>query len=375
MTNDLIEAETVAQMPAADGALVASITRAEIDTLISTARAYPRSFKQAMDRMLSLATLTNESADECIYALPRAGKAIEGPSIRFAEMAVQSWGNARVAARTTLIDKTDKFVEAEGFFLDAETNVATLARIRRRIVDSKGRIYNDDMILVTCNAAQSIARRNAILAGIPKAVWKPAYDAAHKVLMGDVKTLANRRAEALASFSRFGLTEAQVLQLMGVKGVEDIGLEQMVPLRGMYSSLLNKDITVEELLRSIEPEKPKKIGAATADLKAPSIFDDAPTAPQAKAPEAPTLPEQPKQPEPPKEVERPKEPQPSPEAEPDDRDIIVSDILQQIRLCNGNEAAMRRVLANNESDIAALDEPRRQRIREAAPFASAKRVA
>lgn len=374
MTNDLIEAETIAQMPAGaeGGEMVATITRAEIDTLISTARAYPRSMRKCMDRMHTLATLTDESADECIYALPRAGKAIEGPSIRFAEMAVQSWGNARVAARTTIIDKKDKFVEAEGFFLDAETNVATLARIRRRIVDSKGRLYNDDMILVTCNAAQSIARRNAILAGIPKAVWKPAYDAAHKVLMGDVKTLSNRRAEALASFSRFGLTEAHVLQLMGVTGIEDIGLEQMVPLRGMFLALKNKDTTVEELLRSIEPDKPKKVGAAAAELKAPSIFDEAPAAPAPAAKE----PEAPKQPESPKPAEAPKASEPAAEAEPDDRDIIVHDLIQQIKVCNGNTAALKRMLAANQSEIRALDEPRKQRLRAAcSPEVAAQFVA
>lgn len=293
MSNDLVE--VTESLPLADASLAGTIAQVEIDTLIQTARRFPRSISRAVKAMTDLATLDEQAADECVYSLPRGGKTIEGPSIRFAELCAQSWGNCRVAARTTVIDRGDKFVEAEGFFLDAETNVATLARIRRRIVDSKGRLYNDDMILVTCNAAQSIARRNAILAGIPKQVWRRPYEASRQVIMGDIKTLGNRRAEAIKAFQRFGLGEAQVLALMGVKGVEDIDQERLVPLRGMYSSLHNQEVTVEDLLRGIEPDKPHRVTAATATMSAPAQFasdglpsaDAAPTAGPRPTPAAP----------------------------------------------------------------------------------------
>ena len=273
------ELEIISHSTAAEDGLVGVIARAEIDTLIATARQYPRSIAQAQKRMMDLATLDEESADDAVYSLPRGGKTLEGPSIRFAELSAQSWGNNRVAARTTAIDRNDRFVEAEGFFLDAETNVATLARVRRRISDSRGKLYNEDMIMVTCNAAQSIARRNAILAGIPKAVWRKPYEAARRVIMGDIKTLANRRADAIKSFQRFGLTEAQVLLLMNVKGVEDIDQEKLVPLRGMYSSLVNQDVTVEELLRAAQPDNKPRVTAVTAIHTAPTQFAaDVPTA-------------------------------------------------------------------------------------------------
>lgn len=282
MTNDVIERTET--MDVADASVIGAIAQAELDTLITTARRYPRSISSAQKRMFDLATLDDESAADAIYSLPRDRKTVEGPSIRFAELASQAWGNSRVAARTVTINKTEKWVEAEGFFLDAETNVATLARIRRRISTKGGGLFNDDMILVTCNAAQSIARRNAILAGIPKAVWRKAYDGARHVIMGDLKTLANRRADAVKSFTRFGLTEAQVLALMGVKGIEDIDQERLVPLRGMYSALHNQETTVEELLGQIEPSKAPRVTAATASMTAPAHFatdglpsvDDAP---------------------------------------------------------------------------------------------------
>jgi hypothetical protein len=45
-----------------------------------------------MRRAQEMATLTPEIAASCIYALPRDGKTIEGPSARFAEVMMHAWG-------------------------------------------------------------------------------------------------------------------------------------------------------------------------------------------------------------------------------------------------------------------------------------------
>lgn len=394
MSTDLEVIESTHAVDLNDDSLAATITRVEIDTLISTARAYPRSISQAQKRMLDLVTLDEESADDAVYSLPRGGRALEGPSIRFAEAAAQCWGNCRVAARTTVVDKREKYVEAEGFFLDAETNVATLARIRRRISDKRGNCFADDMILVTSNAAQSIARRNAILAGIPKAVWKKPYEAARKVIMGDIKTLANRRADAIKAMQRFGLTEAQVLHLMNVKGIEDIDQEKLVPLRGMFSSLTNGDVTVEELMRTVEPERKERVTASTATNGAPAIMSaDVPTA-DAKPAANPTEPD--KKPDTASARTGTTEPQTAektadvparePAKEPakeaataqadmlvefDDRDIIAGDLIEAIRAAaTGAEAE--RIYLDAEDSLAALGDERRAKVEASYQRAAAK---
>jgi hypothetical protein len=375
MSQDLIthhETLEAMQTPSLqDGSLAGAIARVEIDTLIATARQYPRSIAVAIKRMCDLATIDEQASEECVYSLPRGGKTLEGPSIRFAELAAQSWSNSRVAARTTVIDKKEKFVEAEGFFLDAETNVATVARIRRRISTSNGKLFNDDMILVTCNAAQSIARRNAILAGIPKAVWRKPYEMARHVIMGDLTTLANRRADAIKAFQRFGITEAQVLGLLQVKGVEDIDQEKLVPLRGMYSSLHNQEITVEELLRSIEPEKAER-APVSATITAPAAFaDTVPSATPTAAAAAPA------------EVNTTvtteaaaavlASAQPAAAAQPvlfdqetgelpDDEVIVANDIIARIRAAGGNAEALKRIVDEAQQEFNTLPEAQRTRV-------------
>lgn len=268
------EIEVIEEKPIVDASVVGMVTRAEIEQLIDVAHKYPRSVDAAIKAMQSLACYDEESATECVYSLPRDGKAVIGPSVRFAEMASQVWRNNRVAARITVVDRSEKFVEAEGFFLDAEANVAQLARVRRRLSGRNGRLFSDDMIMVTGNAACSIAKRNAILSGIPKMAWRPAYSRALQIIKGDADTLANRRAKAIDHIGQYGLKADQIFAVMGVHGIEDIDLDRLVHLRGMYSALANGEYTVEELLRMVEPEKAERATPQTAKMTAPDVFTD-----------------------------------------------------------------------------------------------------
>lgn len=231
----------------AQASLAVSLARAEVDQQVATARALPRVLSRVVERIQTLATLDEDTAEECVYALPRGGKPIKGPSIRLAEIIGTQWGNARVGARVVHVDRVEKFVEAEGVFHDLETNMATTARVRRRISDKNGKILTDDMIIVTGNAACSIAKRNAILGAVPKAVWRKAYDAVEKVIAGDVKTLAERREKAMKAFAAFGVTSDHVLAALGLRALDDIALEHMPVLAGMHSALKSGEATAEEM--------------------------------------------------------------------------------------------------------------------------------
>lgn len=227
--------------------LAIGLSRAEIDQQIATAHAFPRKISVLTDDILSLVTIDKQSAEECNYALPRGGKPITGPSIRLAEIVAGQWGNCRVGARVVHVDRAEKYVEAEGVFHDLQTNTATTARVRRRISDRQGRLLSDDMIIVTGNAACSIAKRNAILGGVPKAVWRKAHEAALATIKGDQKTLTERREGVLKAFAAFGVKPDQIFSSMGLDGLEDITLEHMPDLIGMHAALKSGEATVEEM--------------------------------------------------------------------------------------------------------------------------------
>jgi len=262
--NNVTEGQLVAE-----DSMAAMISRSEIEQQISTARRFPRSLKRFRDEAIQMVTLSESIAEQCVYALPRDGKTIEGPSARFAEIVASAWGNNRAGAR--VIDDKGEFIVAQGVFHDLERNVAITYEVQRRITDRQGRRFKADMIGVTANAACSIALRNAVLKGVPKAFWEDMYAEARKVIMGDVKTLANRRAAAVASFQRFGVTTEQICSKLGVAGIEDIGLEHLVLLRGMLTAMKEGDTTPEEAFGTGAAANTS--GAAPAELPQISAED------------------------------------------------------------------------------------------------------
>jgi hypothetical protein len=245
-----------------DSGTLPVLSRAEV----ATAKQFPRSIQKFTATAVSLATLSEEVSRECIYALPpRDGKIIEGPSARFAEIIAYAWGNCRSGARQ--VGEDQDYVRAQGVFLDLERNVGTTSEVSRRITNKKNKRYSTDMIAVTSNAACSIAIRNAVLKGIPKACWKPIYDRARQVVAGDARTLATRRTEAVNAFQIFGATPAMVFSLLCVQGIEDITVDHIVTLRGIITSLREGDVSAEEVFGSQPKATSVPVAAAAVDMQ------------------------------------------------------------------------------------------------------------
>ena len=219
-------------------------TRGEIDIQVVTAKRYPRSitkFKQEID---SLALLDKETAAACIYALPRDGKSVEGPSARFAEIIASCWGHMRVQTRVSSED--EHFITVTGVAWDLERNVAKSVDVRRRITKRNGQRFNDDMIVVASNAGGSIASRNAVLQVVPRAYWFPTYEKCRKAAVGDQKTLASRRADALDYFQKMGIERARVFSLLGVAGVDDMTSEHVLQLIGLATAIRDGETNIDE---------------------------------------------------------------------------------------------------------------------------------
>jgi len=220
-----------------------AVTRAEVDIQISTAQRFPRDLARAIKGVTAMVTSTKDIAAACHYCVPRAGKKITGATIRFAEILVSQWRNFRVAARIT--DIGEAYVTAEAVFLDLEANGSTLGESKRRITNQSGERYNDDMIGVTCNAACAIARRNAILAGIPRPLWEPAYLAALDVLAGKPTELQADYRKAVGFFAKKGIPESKILATLGLKAATEIDGDSIVTLRGIATAIKEGTVTAE----------------------------------------------------------------------------------------------------------------------------------
>lgn len=226
-------------------AALSLITKAEIDIQISTAKAFPRSNKMFLDKAMSMATLSEDIAASCAYALPRGGKALEGPSVRLAEIVCSSYGNIRAGAR--VISNDGKTITAQGICHDLESNYCVTVEVKRRITDKFGKTFNDDMQVVTGNAACAIAYRNAVFKVVPSALVSDIYDRAKEVARGSAETLVVRRNKAVEYFKGQGVTEKQICEVLEVKKIEDIDLDKLATLSGMKTLIKNGESTIKDL--------------------------------------------------------------------------------------------------------------------------------
>lgn len=224
---------------------LATIIRAEIDTKIATAKAYPRSLKVFLDKAMSMATVTEDVAASCTYALPRGGKSLEGPSVRLAEIVCSSYGNIMAGAR--VIANDGKTITAQGICHDLETNNSVTVEVKRRITDKNGKTFSEDMQVVTGNAACAIAYRNAVYKVVPYALVQEVYDKAKDVARGTAETLVAKRDKALKYFHDLQVKDTQICEVLDIKKVEDIDLDKLAILRGMVTLIKNGESTIHDL--------------------------------------------------------------------------------------------------------------------------------
>jgi hypothetical protein len=245
-----------------------ALNRSEIDIQISTAKRYPRVIEDSLQRIVALATVNPQTAGECFYSLRRngaeGGAAIEGPSVRLAEIVAASWGNLRVASQ--IIGNDGKFITARGVCHDLETNVAVASEVRRRITDRNGRTYNDDMQVVTGNAAGAIAFRNAVFKVVPKAVIADAIGKIKSALVADTKNdFEEVKAKMFSVFAKKGVTKDMILSYFEIEKDEDVTPEIVAELRTTYTAIKEGQATAEEMF--IKPYNAKK-DAEKAESKA-----------------------------------------------------------------------------------------------------------
>ncbi len=252
------------------------ITSGNFDTQVATAKRFPRSVARFMQYAQEMAILDPIVAASCIYAIPRDGKMIEGPSARLAEIVAHAWGNLRIQASAGS-DEDGRFIVGRGEAWDVETNVAIAYEVRRRITGKNNRTFSDDMIAVTGNAAASIALRNAVFKAVPSAFWKPIYGKCREVVAGKAETFHTRRAEMLKAFGVMGVTKDQIIALLQVRGELDITLEHMVTLTGVFNSLKDGEAQIEDVFAPAAPIK-------AAERKSEQKTTSAPESSQAPEP-------------------------------------------------------------------------------------------
>jgi hypothetical protein len=245
------------------------IARAELDTQISTAKAYPRDAQRAVAYATQLATMDEATAQSCFYCLPRKDKdgtrkEIRGGSIRLAEIVANAWGNLHAATR--IIENDGRNITAEGVAWDLESNVKITMQNKVSIwfgeKDGKGGYRaNSDMQTMLANAASAKALRNAIFKVVPKALVDIVRDKAMSFSVGDQKTVNAKVQEVVDKLVKMGIDKQKILDYYERKSVSEITTDDYKSLIGVGTAIKEGYIKIEEVF-DIEKDNNSSLSAA-----------------------------------------------------------------------------------------------------------------
>jgi len=235
--------------------------KATIDTQIATAHQYPRSLETFKKRATEMVTLDEETAQSCIYRRPvgkEGGKMkyAEGKSVRMAEIVAASYGNIRVGA--IIVEQTERMVKCRGFAHDLETNFAFSSEVIESTVNNQGKPYSERMRIVVAKAALSKARRDATFVVIPGALCKKLEDAARKTAIGNETTLGKRRLLVMDWVNKIGAEPKRVFAALGIKGEDDLGLNELETLTGLKTAIMDKEVTIDEAFPPVDINEPER---------------------------------------------------------------------------------------------------------------------
>lgn len=242
------------------GEAIEAQSRAEFDIQVATAQKYRRpALSKIKDRILSLATVDEETAADCFYRdIPRGGKKISGPGVRLAEIVASCYGNLCAGSRVISVD--EETVTCQGVVWDLENNYRRSIDAVRGILNKNGRRYNADMIRLTCMAGQAIGFRDAVFAVVPMAVFKAEMDKIWEVAYGNEKTLEKRKADMIEFFGAKGVGEEKLLEKAGKRAVSDLDLEDVATLRGLATAINDGELSVKEAFGDQKPADDLKPG-------------------------------------------------------------------------------------------------------------------
>lgn len=232
--------------------IVLAQNKAEIDMQIATAKQYPRDVHRCLNDIVTWGTMDDETAQSCFYSLTRKGatgnNAVEGLSVRMAEIIIDAWGNARVDTRVVADD--GKQITAQAVCIDLERNVAVRTEVRQRCTDKYGKPYTEDMKITVSNAACAKAFRNAVLKVVPKAITAKAVAEIKNVAMGKAVNMTETRTKLIAAFANIGVKEEEILEYLDVKDRESIDKDMVFHLRSLYQAIKDGETSVEDSIKA-----------------------------------------------------------------------------------------------------------------------------
>jgi len=239
MSNELQNLGFQSKEKPAAGLMQVSESRAvaEVQAAYVIAKKFPRDENASYMRIMK-ACERPFLAEQAMYAYPRGGQLVTGPSIRLAEAMAQAWGNIDCGIKE--VSQSDGMSVAEAYAIDLETNVRVVKTFhvphsrdtkqgKKRLTDSRD-IYE----LVANQGARRL--RACILGVVPGDVVDAAVARCGKTMESSDVPLADQVRNLIRAFDEIGVKPEHIEKRLGHK-LDAIIPQEIVTLRGIYKSI------------------------------------------------------------------------------------------------------------------------------------------
>ncbi len=238
---------------------IASFERIQIDTQIATAKKYPRNVEEIVKRCANTLYENPDIAEKCFFVLKRWDKkenkeiAVEGASVRLAEIIAQEWGNIRLQCFISEINP--KYIRAIANGIDLEKNFAVSKECMRPIL-----MRGQDAVSITSAAAMAIATRNVISSLIPKGylnkLLRIAKDSAVKQTAKI--PIEEKRKMWIDWANSIGVTKEQLFRWLKINSENEMTIEHFKELRGLQNAIEDGETTIENEFGNLQSQEEKQ---------------------------------------------------------------------------------------------------------------------
>ena len=243
---------------------------AEVKAAVSMAMGNPRQPINAMDRILQECQRPS-LAEQAVYAYPRGGQQVSGPSIRLAEALARNWGNMQYGIRE--IGRRERESEVEAYAWDLETNTRSskVFTVPHERDTKRGKVaLTDSRDIYELIANQGARRmRNAILSLIPGDVVDAAVRQCDETIKHAMGAPAEQIEKMLAAFGELSVTKTMIERRLGHRLDADSTIAQeLVTLRKIYTSIKDGYSQVADWFQEDASEGKAPAESAKEKLKA-----------------------------------------------------------------------------------------------------------
>lgn len=240
MSNDLLDIGFNAPEAIANSALgevAESRATAEVQAAYVIAKKFPRNEQQSYASIMN-ACKRLFLAEQAMYAYPRGGTLVKGPSIRLAEAMSQAWGNLDCGIRE--ISQSNGVSVAEAYAIDLQTNtrITKIFHVKHERHTKKGITRLTDPRDVYELVANQGARRlrGCILGIIPGDVVEAAVQQCNRTMQSSDIPIADQIRKLVIAFDELGVKVEHLEKRLG-HNLDATIPSELVTLRSIYKSI------------------------------------------------------------------------------------------------------------------------------------------